>query len=171
MLFQVSVQGIGTGMAVPYQLSQQQAQMLFAQPGGTGQPHQQSPQHQPKKWKHGDFCSPPDSQRSQSREAEAKALLPGVVMSAPHFSLSFCHQVTPAWRRGDQGLPRPWVNTGCQRASCSQRLVSSPVHTRSTKECMNGCPCLGGRREERKDRNLCLISLNFECMEALKCFL
>lgn len=46
---QVSVQGIGTGMAVPYQLSQQQAQMLFAQPGGTGQPHQQSPQHQPKK--------------------------------------------------------------------------------------------------------------------------
>ncbi|XP_071544247.1 uncharacterized protein [Panulirus ornatus] len=47
---QVSVQGMNTqGMAVPYQLSHQQAQMLFAQPGGTSQAHHQSQQHQPKK--------------------------------------------------------------------------------------------------------------------------
>ncbi|KAG7166862.1 Circadian locomoter output cycles protein kaput-like [Homarus americanus] len=47
---QMSVQGVNTqGMAVPYQLSHQQAQMLFAQPGGTGQAHNQSQQHEPKK--------------------------------------------------------------------------------------------------------------------------
>ncbi|XP_069165671.1 neuronal PAS domain-containing protein 2 isoform X2 [Procambarus clarkii] len=47
---QVSVESVSTqGLAVPYQLSNQHAQMLFAQPGGTGQAHSQSQQHQSKK--------------------------------------------------------------------------------------------------------------------------
>ncbi|KAK7067827.1 hypothetical protein SK128_027157 [Halocaridina rubra] len=47
---QVSIQGVSTqGMAVPYQLSHQQAQMLFAQPSSTPQAHHSSPHHQPKK--------------------------------------------------------------------------------------------------------------------------
>ncbi|KAK8751563.1 hypothetical protein OTU49_009113 [Cherax quadricarinatus] len=47
---QVSIQGVNTqGVAVPYQLSHQQAQMLFAQAGGAGQAHIQSQQHQANK--------------------------------------------------------------------------------------------------------------------------
>lgn len=63
----------------------------------------------------GDFCSPPDSQQRQSREAEAKALLPGVVTSTPHFSVLLPLSDTSLQTRGSRPatvLSQHWLPKG-----------------------------------------------------------